>query len=369
MNIAIFCREGFGPPWNEGYKNMTRNLIRFLKSKGDNPIIISNEDIEKYRKLPATIYKLPLIRMLETLFIMRRITRQKQIHLFFQFTGARLRFAIPFYLYEKFLNIPFSAYITSDYNGRFGRKLMNFIMNPNTFFVGGDFLKEQFPKAHLIYPLVDLNGYSHNNNQSAKINTTKVILFLGAFHKQRGVQYLIKAMAQIKDKFDVKLLLAWNGVGEYVTEILGLIREYDLENITEIRGNSDISNLYNEAYLIVIPRIYKKGLPQNMFFPLRIIEALAFQKPMIVSDMYGWGSIIKGCGLAVKPGNVEELRDAIIKMITDKDFHDSCTKECLSKLKKYHPDRSFSKIYEVFQTANKGDRRKGKGIKNTTSFI
>ena len=358
MNIAIFCREGFGPPWNEGYKNMTRNLVRFLKRNGDNTIIISDADIEKHRQLPPIIYKLPLIRMLETFFIMRRITKNEQIHLFFQFTGARLRFAIPFYLYEKFLGVPFYAYITSAYNGRFSKKLMNFIMNPNRLFVGGDFLKEQFPKAHLIYPLVDLNGYSHNTNQSAKINTTKVILFLGAFHKQRGVQYLIKAIAQIKDKFDIKLLLAWNGVGEYQSEILGLIREYELENITEIRGNSNISDLYSEAYLVVIPRIYEKGLPQNMFFPLRLIEALAFQKPMIVSDIYGWGSIIKGCGLAVKPGNVEELRDAIIKMITDKDFHDSCIKECFSKLKKYHPDRSFSKIYEVFQTANKRDRIK-----------
>ena len=369
MNIAIFCREGYGPPWNEGYKIMTRNLVRFLKNKGDNPIIISNADIEKYRKLPAIIYKLPLIRMLETFFIMRRITEQKQLHLFFRFTGARLRFAIPFYLYEKFLGVPFCAYITSASNGRFSRNLINFIMNSNRLFVGGDFLKEQFPKAHLIYPLVDLNSGSHNSNQSTKTDKTKVILFLGAFHKQRGVQYLIKAIAQIKDKFDVKLLLAWNGVGEYESEVLALIREYNLEKITEIRGNSNISKLYNEAYLVVIPRIYKKGLPQNMFFPLRIIEALAFQKPMIVSDIYGWGSIIKGCGLAVKPGNVEELRDAIIKMISDKDFHDSCVKECLSKLKKYHPDRSFSKIYEVFQTANKGDRRKAKSIKNTTSFI
>jgi glycosyltransferase involved in cell wall biosynthesis len=144
-------------------------------------------------------------------------------------------------------------------------------------------------------------------------------------------------------------VLAWNGGGECESEILALIQELNLEQITEIRGNSNISQLYEEAHVVVIPRIYKKGLKQNMFFPLRIIEALVFRKPMIISDIYEWGSIIRGCGLAVRPGNVEDLRDAIIKMITDKDFYDSCVNECPFKLKKYHPDISFSVMYDVFQ--------------------
>jgi len=352
MNIAIFCRENYGPPWVEGYKNMTRNLVERLKSKGDNPIIISSADIENHRSLPACIYKLPIIRGLETTFILRKIAKKKQIDLFFKFTIASPFFAIKFYFFEKTLGIPFYMYVTSASQRRFGR---NFLLNSKRLFVGGDFLKELFPKAHLVYPLVDLNSFSNNNNQVAPTpaDMQKVILFLGAFHKQRGVQYLIKAMAQIKDKYNVKLVIAWNGGGEYESQIRALIRELDIEKITEIRGRSNIYELYEKAHVVVIPRIYKKGLGQNMFFPLRIIEALAFQKPMIVSDIYGWGSLIKGCGLAVQPGNVEELRDALIKVITDKDFYDSCVNECPARLKKYHPELSFSRMYNVFQTAAK----------------
>ncbi len=350
MNVAIFSRENYRPPWNEGYKNMTRNFVKRLKNNGDNPIVISGDDIEKYRRLPAILYRFPLVKGVETIFILRRIIKQFNINLFFKFTAAFPFFGVRFYLLEKILGIPFYMYASSVSENRFGVK---FLLNSKRLFVGGDYLKAIFPSSYLIYPLIDLDNFTLNNNRKINFDAQKVILFLGAFHKQRGVQNLIKAVAQLKDKSGIKLVLAWNGTGECEAEIRSLIRELDLEKVTEIRGSSNISDLYEEAHVVVIPRIYKKGLKQNMFFPLRIIEALVFQKPMIVSDIYEWGAIIKGVGIAVRPGNVEGLRDAINKMIMDENFYNSCVNECSSKLKQYHPDHSFSIMYKVFQNGAK----------------
>jgi len=351
MNIAIFCRKNYGPPWNEGYKNITRDLIRRLEMKGDKTILLLEEDIERQRKLPKALYKISLIRMIETIFILQKIVNKNQIDLFFKITVAPRYFAVKSYLYEKILSIPFFLYVTSATPKKFGR---NFLTRSDRLFVGGDYLKKIFPKAHLVYPLVDLSNFSFNHNNNSTLTGKKIILFQGTFHMQRGVQNLLKAVAQMHNKENVKLVLAWNGGGDYENQIQSLIKELSIENITEIRGSCDISELYNEADVIVIPRIYRNSLwEQAMFFPLRFIESFAFQKPLIVSDLYEWGSIIDGCGVAVKDNHVEELRDAITKLVRDKDFYDSCRKACPSKLEKYHPDKSFSKIYKVFQAAVK----------------
>lgn len=345
MNIAVITND-YAPPWDEGTKKIIRTLVQHLESQGDKITIISDDLIRKSRILPDSTRRIGMLRQIETIYLYKKILKDKQIDVMFKVTQSASFFAVKSYLYEKILGKPYYLYVSSISHEQ---KFYKVLLNQKRVIVGGNYLKRYFPYAHLIFPVIDMNktgealGYKRS-----EISNPKVILFLGAFQKERGVENLIRAVSRLKIKNEIRLILAWNGRGNLLNDIKNLIKEKELENVVSLIGSTDIGELYKKAHIVVIPRIVGDDLDRKMFFPLRIIESMSFGKPLVVSDVYDLGIAIKGCGIAVKPGSIDELEKAIEKLCTDQEFYESCSQECERQFKeKYHPLLNLKKIYEI----------------------
>ncbi|MEH1895787.1 MAG: glycosyltransferase family 4 protein [Nostoc sp.] len=143
---------------------------------------------------------------------------------------------------------------------------------------------------------------------SEKIN----LLFLGRIGQRKGAFDLIKAFSLLPIEYKTRSSLIMAGDGE-IEQAGNLVKTLNLENYIKLPGwiGSDKRDiLLTQADVFVLPS-YNEGLP------LAMLEAMAWELPVIVTPVGGIPEIVSQCenGLIVNPGNIEELSDAMKSLI------------------------------------------------------
>ncbi len=167
-------------------------------------------------------------------------------------------------------------------------------------------LDKEFSNVTYIPNGVDLSLY-----ETISIRTSKKISFIGRVHEQKGIIYLLQAFDLIKEKYpDFKLEIIGK-IDEYAKE---LQKKYPDKRITWkgfLTERADIVKSLKSAYCIVLPSLWE-GLPLTLF------ESLASSRPVIVSDIQAFKSVIKDQALFFKVKNPKDLADKISSLIDNK---------------------------------------------------
>lgn len=124
----------------------------------------------------------------------------------------------------------------------------------NIFVIGGGYDSEFYHKKK--YKIL-------NKNDELKI------IYAGKFSKSKGVIYLLKAFDLLKDKYNIKLVLAGAGTGKEANEILNFLEK--IKDRVELYGymsTNEIANLFRSCDIFAMPSLYE-GLS------LVTIEAMA----------------------------------------------------------------------------------------------
>jgi glycosyltransferase involved in cell wall biosynthesis len=152
-------------------------------------------------------------------------------------------------------------------------------------------------------------------NNLKKDNGEIILISVGRLSKQKGYQFLLKAFAEVVKNFKCKLIIL--GEGEERTEIERLIKELKIENYVILKGF--VQNPYPyiaNSDIFVLSSLWE-GLPNAL------IEAMVLSKPVIATRC---NKVIEEIiedsknGLLVPPGDVESLKNAIIKLIREKEL-------------------------------------------------
>ena len=153
------------------------------------------------------------------------------------------------------------------------------------------------------------NGVDTSIYKNINPKIEKKITFIGRVHEQKGIIYLLKAFKSIKT--DYKLEIIGDTDNDYATR---LMLEYDCENIIwrgSIKDRKEIVRSLKSAQCIVLPSVFE-GLPLTLF------EALASGRPVIVSDIPAFKSIIKDEALFFKSKNAGDLSKKIKYLLDNK---------------------------------------------------
>ena len=164
-------------------------------------------------------------------------------------------------------------------------------------------------------------------------------LFLGRFHRVKGIDTLLKAINLIKDHptmSNVKLVVMGVDFG-FEGEMLKMIKEMGLDNIIKVIKNpprEDVIAAYNESEFLVLPSRWELS-------PLTPLEGFAFKKPTISTKAHGIPYTLhdRKDSILVETGNYKELSDMIIELLNDKkkcarlsmEGYEFVHKECNSK--------------------------------------
>ena len=164
-------------------------------------------------------------------------------------------------------------------------------------------------------------------------------LFLGRFHRVKGIDTLLKAINLIKDHHimsNVKLVVMGVDFG-FEGEMLKMIKEMGLDNIIKVIKNpprEDVIAAYKESEFLVLPSRWELS-------PLTPLEGFAFKKPTISTKAHGIPYTLHDGkdSILVETENYKELSDMIIDLLNDKkkcerlgmEGYEFVHKECNSK--------------------------------------
>jgi alpha-maltose-1-phosphate synthase len=130
------------------------------------------------------------------------------------------------------------------------------------------------------------------------------ILFIGRDFERKGGRVLLEAFDLVRKQVPGATL-----------SIVGGARDFGVPGVTghgKVRDRQELTNLYRRARAFCLPSLYEP-------YGLVLIEAMAHGIPCVGSAVQSIPEILDqgGAGLVVPPGDVPELAEALISLLTD----------------------------------------------------
>ena len=204
--------------------------------------------------------------------------------------------------------------------------MINFIVNQATkIIVPNEYEKEIFLHYSVSSKItVVRNGISLDELYKSKVDfkakykiNSDFVLFLGRFHRVKGIDILLQAWAIIKDGKDaqnIKLVIMGVDFG-FESEMYKIIDELKIsDNVIVIKKppREDVLAAYSACQFLVLPSRWELS-------PLTPLEGFAFKKPVISTNIHGIPHTITNGenSILVEPENPRELASAILKLLND----------------------------------------------------
>lgn len=182
---------------------------------------------------------------------------------------------------------------------------------------------------------------------SRKDNT---VLFVGHVIKTKGIFELIEACGELPG---VKLKVLGLGNESIVKELQSLASRYREDDWVEFTGNLPAEDVIREmcqCAVFALPT-YTEG------FPNVILESMACACPIVTTGVGAIPEMLdiqnsEKYGICVAPQNVEELKSAISRMLTDVDYAKSCGVNAQKRVKEmYSMPVVWERMCEIWETA------------------
>lgn len=155
---------------------------------------------------------------------------------------------------------------------------------------------------------------------SADDGTVRFI-YRGLLSEERGIPTLLEAVERVPEAYDVSLVVG----GRYVSEEMEAhIRRHEarserVELVDWLPSLADVVDLYRECDVGMM--CFHPGPNRNdaVHRSNKLFQYMAAGLPIVVSDVGEWAGLVEstGCGVAVDPGNPDEIADAMVELADD----------------------------------------------------
>lgn len=175
---------------------------------------------------------------------------------------------------------------------------------------------------------------SLSNKYGSLSRKDKTVLFVGHVIKTKGIFELIEACGELPD---VKLKVLGLGNESVVKELQGLANKCREDGWVEFTGNLPAEDVIREmcqCAVFALPT-YTEG------FPNVILESMVCACPIVTTNVGAIPEMLdiqngENYGICVTPQNVEELKSAISRMLTDTDYAKSCGTNAQKRVKEMY---------------------------------
>jgi glycosyltransferase involved in cell wall biosynthesis len=215
-----------------------------------------------------------------------------------------------------------------------------------------EFLKIPFEKVEVIYNGIDLETFKPSNEKPFDF---PYIIYAGSERPRKNLGRLLEAFARIKKDFPelkfVKVGLdAEGGSANFRTLTLRKIKELGLEReviFTEQLEDEELAKYYSGALLLAYPSLY-----EGFGFPP--LEAMACGCPAIVSNVTSLPEVIGDAGILFDPYNIDEIAQAMRKIIEDEKLREKLMKKGFEQVRKFNWDETAERTYKLCKKLLKG---------------
>ncbi len=213
--------------------------------------------------------------------------------------------------------------------------------------VDSSFLKYKNVNKNIV---VIPNGADIERFNQVKVDKSKGFkgIFVGRLHPQKGLTYLLDALAIIKEKFEEKgVEVHLIGSGELEEELKEKSSALGLKEIVKFRGKiygEEVIKEFKSSHLFILPSLYEGQ-------PLTMLEAWAAKLPVLVTDVGGNKDfVVEGeNGYLVPAKDVKRLADTLLKAIRNKELSKMGERGYELVKNNYTWDKMVEKTFEVYQ--------------------
>ena len=219
------------------------------------------------------------------------------------------------------------------------------VVSEKLFNVVKDRLANVLPKQVTVAPMgVNLSEIKrHSPYTPWEADTPCRIFSCGRLNPVKGHNYLIDTVELLRQRgFDVRLQIAGEdeqGGSGYHKELEKIIQDKSMFDCVELLGavsEERIRKGLEEAHVFALASL-------NEGIPVAVMEAMAMEMPVIVTDVGGNSELINDGvdAILVQPEKPEEMADAIVRVLQDKDLALSLSQASRTKIsEKFHHRRS-----------------------------
>lgn len=208
-------------------------------------------------------------------------------------------------------------------------------------------------KIRVIFNGVDPNLWGSPEESTLRselgIDRDTFILFCASrFAHDKGHDFLVKSLAEIKRITDRKFKCILAGDGPLLEEIKQLVVQMELqEDVIFLGFQKDMKRLYMGSDLYV-------NSAQHEALSFAIIEALAAGLPVIAADIGGNRDIINdstNCGLLVEYDNASAMAAAIVSVMNDREMQEHLRTNALKTVaERFNIDKIVDETYHLYES-------------------
>ncbi len=211
------------------------------------------------------------------------------------------------------------------------------------------YINEVIEKKVEVIPFgVDLNDFKPKPVKSVFNENDFVVGSIKPLEKVYNIDVLINAFAKLSGKHqNLKLFIIGEGTEEQ--KLKHLCNDLGIDKNVVFTGRvnfSEISNYFNMLNVLVNISDYES-------FGVSVIEAMACEKPVIVTNVGGLKEIVENntFGSLVQVGNVDETATAIEKYYLDKRLSEETGKAGRKKVEQlYNWENNLAQMIKIYQT-------------------
>lgn len=173
---------------------------------------------------------------------------------------------------------------------------------------------------------------------------TKVILFVGRFHNDKGVDVLLSAVKLLKENTK-DFILIMMGEGKEGNFLQSFAEKYDLPVLIK-KPVQNIYDFYNIADIVVLPSRVDP-------FPYIMLEAGLMKKAFIGSKVDGIAELIKHRenGILFQSENIEGLNSSLKLLLSDESLAKMISENLFKDIiEKYTADNSIPAFVSLYQS-------------------
>jgi glycosyltransferase involved in cell wall biosynthesis len=171
-------------------------------------------------------------------------------------------------------------------------------------------------------------------------------LFVGQIKARKNVLRILEAFHQVRQHGFPDLALVLAGRRSWTSEgIDECIERLELrDHVVEIGHLKlhDLPTLYSASEMLVFPSLWEG-------FGIPVIEAMACGAPVITSNLSALPEVVGNAGLLVDPYSVDEIADAMLRILSDSLVRDNLRTRGLERAKHFSWERSARETLAAYR--------------------
>ncbi len=198
----------------------------------------------------------------------------------------------------------------------------------------------------VVYPGFDPAPFAAAPSALALPNLPKTyLLHVGTLHPRKGLVFLLKALAALRDHPTQPTLVCAGRAGWMTASILRQVEELRLEKrvrFLDFVPHEQLTALYHQARMLVLPSLYEG-------FGFTPLESMAASTPVICSRAGSLPEVVGDAALIVPVGDVAALVTAIRRLLDETDLRRQLVANGLQRCRQFPWQRSAKQTLAVLE--------------------